>query len=77
MTDQQNDFSEYCLLMINPDYVFLNRVLKELDDQQILSKGEFKKFIKLLKFYLNKKRIYFSEPVYYKICEALELAEWI
>ena len=72
MTDQLSDFSECCLLVTKPEYVFVDRVLKEVANQQILSKREFKKFAKSLRVYLNQKRIYFGEPVYYKICESLE-----
>ena len=57
MADQLNDFSDYCLLVNKPDYVFVDRVLKEVTNQQILSRREFKKFAKSLKVFLNQKRI--------------------
>ena len=72
MADQVSDFSDSYLLVTKPDYVFVDRVLKEVANQQILSRREFKKFAKSLKVLLDQKRIYFGEPIYYRICDSLE-----
>ena len=73
MVDQSDDFSVYCLLVTKPDYIFVERLLKEVANQQILIEEDYGKLAKSLRVYLNQKRIYFWSPEYYRICYALQL----
>ena len=64
MVDQSDDFSVYCLLVAKPDYIFVERLLKEVANQQILIEEDYDKLARSLRVYLNQKRIYFGSPEY-------------
>ena len=63
----------YCLLVSKPNYIFVERLLKEVANQQILTEEDYEKLASSLKVYSNQKRIYFGSPEYHRICYALEV----